>query len=158
MTTTSKTRAVALLGAAFLLGAVAGGAAMQLRENPGEHRGDRRNCAVRNGRVCMWASVLQLTTEQQEQMLQVYRDGEPKFDSIYRPIQPPVDSIYQLVRPAVDSQRHAIRDQIRPLLTPEQREKYDSVNTADDERRRQARSNGGPGGPSGPGGPPRGRP
>jgi hypothetical protein len=155
MTTTSTTRAVALLGAAFLLGLVAGGVAMQLVDRSDDHRGDRRNCAVRNGRVCMWASVLQLTTEQQEGMLQVYRDGEPQFDSIYRTIRPEVDSLYQLVQPAVDSQRHAVRDLVRPLLTPEQRELYDSVNTADDERRRQARNNGSPGGP---GGPSRGRP
>jgi hypothetical protein len=155
MTTTSTTRAVVLLGAAFLLGLVTGGTAMRLRDTGDDHRDGRRECAVRSGRVCMWASVLQLTTEQQEAMLQVYRDNEPRFDSIYRTIRPTVDSLYQGILPAVDAQRHAVRDQIRPLLTPEQRARYDSVNTVDDDRRRQGYSNGGPGGP---GGPPRGRP
>lgn len=155
MTAASKTRAMVLLGAAFLIGLAAGGAAMRWMGRSDHDRDDRRNCAVRSGRVCMWASVLQLTTEQQEGMLQVYRDNEPRFDSIYRSIRPAVDSLYQGILPAVDAQRHAVRELIRPLLTPEQRAKYDSVNTQDDERRRQGVPNGGPGGP---GGPPRGRP
>lgn len=155
MTTTSKTRAVVLLGASFLLGLVAGGAAMQWTERSDRDHDDRRSCAVRSGRVCMWASVLQLTTEQQEGMLQVYRDNEPRFDSIYRTIRPVVDSMYRGIQPAVDAQRHAVREMIRPLLTPEQRARYDSINTVDDDRRRQGFPNGGPGMP---GGPPRGRP
>ena len=157
MTTTSKTRAVAVLGAAFLLGAVAGGAAMQLMDRPDGRGGDHRRCEVRHQRVCYWAGELQLTTAQQESMLNVYREGEVRMDSLQRTIRPGMDSLYQLIRPGVDSQRHAIRDQIRPLLTPEQREKYDSVNTAMDEQRRQGRERNS-GGPGGPGGPPRGRP
>ena len=76
------------------------------------------------------------------------------MDSLQGTIRPAMDSLFQTIRPGVDSQRHAIRDLIRPILTPEQREKYDSVNTAMDEQRRQARERGN----GGPGGPPRGRP
>jgi hypothetical protein len=152
--TTSTTRAVVLLGATFLLGLVVGGVGTRALSDTDHRRGERRDCAVRSGRVCMWAGVLQLTPDQQESLLNVYRQGEPTFDSIYRSIRPPVDSIYQLVRPAIDSQRHAIREMVRPLLTPEQRAKYDSINTADDEQRRQGRERGN----GGPGGPPRGRP
>ena len=121
MTTTSKTRAVVLLGAAFLLGAVAGGAAMQLMDKSGGRPGNRRNCEVRHQRVCYWAGELQLTTEQQESMLNVYRDGEVRMDSLQGTIRPAMDSLYQTIRPGVDSQRHAIRDLIRPILTPEPR-------------------------------------
>ncbi len=151
MTTTSKTRAVVVLGAAFLLGLVAGGAAMQVMDKSGGRPGNRRDCDVRHQRVCYWAGELQLTTEQQESMLNVYRDGEARMDSLQKTIRPAMDSLFQAIRPGVDSQRHAIRDMIRPLLTPEQREKYDSVNTAMDEQRRQGRerTNGGPGGPGG---------
>lgn len=155
MTTTSTTRAMVLLGAAFLVGLVAGGAAMKAMDKSGGRSGDRRNCEVRHQRVCFWAGELQLTTEQQESMLGVYRQGEASMDSIQRTIRPAMDSLYQTIRPSVDSQRHVIRDLVRPLLTPEQREKYDSVNTAVDEQRRQGRerNNGGA-----PGGAPRGRP
>jgi Spy/CpxP family protein refolding chaperone len=157
MTTTSTTRAVVLLGAAFLLGLVAGGAAMRMMDRSGGRPGNRHDCDVRHQRVCYWAGELQLTTDQQESMLHVYRDGEARMDSLQKTIRPAMDSLFQAIRPGVDSQRHAIREMIRPLLTPEQREKYDSVNTAMDEQRRQGRERTS-GGPSGSGGPSRGRP
>jgi Spy/CpxP family protein refolding chaperone len=160
MTTTSTTRAVVLLGAAFLLGLVAGGAGMMLADKSGKRPGRRPECAVHHQRVCMWAEELQLTTDQQERLLNVYRQGEARMDSIQKTIRPAMDSLYQRIRPEVDSQRHVIRELVRPLLTPEQREKYDSVITSMDEQRRQGRDrpNGTPGGPGAPGGPSRGRP
>lgn len=160
MTTTSTTRAVVLLGATFLLGLVAGGVVMQVMDKSGKRPGNRHECDVRHGRVCMWAEALQLTTDQQESLLNVYRQGEARMDSIQKTIRPAMDSLYQRIRPEVDSQRHVIREQVRPLLTPEQREKYDSVITSMDEQRRQGRdrTNGTPGGPGAPGGPSRGRP
>lgn len=157
MTTTSKTRAVVLLGAAFLLGAVAGGAAMELMDNSGRGPGDRNRCEVRNRQVCFWAEELQLTTAQQESLLTHYREGEVRLDSIHGLIRPQMDSLYQTIRPQVDSHRATFREGFRPLLTPEQRAKYDSATTAMDEQRRQNRERG-TSGPGGPGGPPRGRP
>lgn len=145
---TSRTRAFVLLGAAFLLGLVAGGVGMQALDASGKRDRDRPECAVRHPRVCRWAAELQLTTEQQENLLQVYRDAEAKMDSIYRPIHAPVDSIYQTVKPRVDSLRGSIREMVRPLLTPLQREKYDSVNAAYDENRRRDRERAPTGGPS----------
>lgn len=145
---TSRTRAFTLLVAAFLVGAVAGGVAMDAFEGKGRDDRDRPECDVRHPRVCRWAEELQLTTEQQESLLQVYREAEAKMDSIYRPIHAPVDSIYQTVKPRVDSLRSSIREMVRPLLTPEQREKYDSVNTAWDENRRRDRDRSPTGGPS----------
>jgi hypothetical protein len=157
MTTTSKTRAVVLLGAAFLLGAVAGGFGMTMRDDRDDRRNDRDRCEVRNRSVCFWAEELQLTTEQQESLLTHYREGEVRLDSIHGLIRPQMDSLYQTIRPQVDSHRVTFREGFRPLLTPEQREKYDSATAAMDEQRRQYRERGN-GGPAGPGGPPRGRP
>lgn len=156
MTTTSTTRAVVLLGAAFLLGLVAGGAVMQVMDTSGGRPGDRDGCEVRNRQVCFWAEELQLTTEQQERLLTHYREGEVRLDSIHDLIRPQMDSLYQTIRPQVDSHRATFREGFRSLLTPEQREKYDSATAAMDEQRRQYRErNGGPGTQ---GGPPRGRP
>jgi Spy/CpxP family protein refolding chaperone len=153
MTTTSTTRAVVLLGAAFLLGLVAGGGAVKMTDKPGRRSGDRDRCEVHHRLVCYWAEELQLTTDQQESLLNVYRAGEATVDSIHKTIRPAMDSLYQTIRPSVDSQRLGIREQVRPLLTPEQREKYDSSVTAWDAQRRQNRDrNGSTGGPS------RGRP
>src|SRR5690606_40325777 len=107
--------------------------------------------------VCMWADALQLSRDQQEQLVAVYRQGEVAIDSIQRQIRPPIDSIYQTIRPAIDSQRIQLREQVKALLTPEQREKYDSTTTAWDEQRRQNRDRQ-PGGPGPQGGPSRDRP
>jgi Spy/CpxP family protein refolding chaperone len=157
MTATSTTRAMVLLGAAFLIGAVAGGAVIKYSAKPGERHDRRGDCAVRHQRVCMWAGELQLSTDQQERLEAIYRTGEATMDSIQRTIRPAMDTIFQRIRPAVDAQRQAIREQVRPLLTPEQRAKYDSVNTAVDENRRRERDRS-PNGPGMPGGPSRGRP
>lgn len=158
MTTTSTTRAVVLLGAAFLIGLVAGGLGMTMLDGRGDRGRDRDRCEVRNRSVCFWAEELQLTTEQQERLLTHYREGEVRLDSIHGLIRPQMDSLYQTIRPQVDSHRATFREGFRPLLTPEQREKYDSATAAMDEQRRQYRERGG--GPSGSsqGGPPRGRP
>jgi hypothetical protein len=149
---TSRTRAFTLLGAAFLVGAVAGGVAMDAYDGKDRDERDFPECDVQHPRVCRWAEELQLSAEQQEDLLQVYRDAEVQMDSIHRSIRTPVDSIYQTVRPRVDSLRGTIRDRVRPLLTPDQRVKYDSVNAVWDENRRKDRERN----PNG--GPPRGRP
>lgn len=149
---TSRTRAVALLGAVFLVGAVAGGLVTDAFDGKDRDKRDFPECDVQHPRVCRWAEELQLTAEQQQEMLQVYRNAEAQMDSIHRPIRTPIDSIYQSVRPRVDSLRGAIRAMVRPLLTPDQQVKYDSVNTVWDENRRKDRERNPNGGSS------RGRP
>lgn len=146
--TTSRTRAFSLLGAAFLLGLVAGGVGMQVFGPSGKRDRDRPDCAVRSGRVCFWAEELQLTPDQQERLVEVYKVGEVTLDSIQRTIRPSMDSLYQTIRPRVDSVRSSIRDMVRPLLTPVQREKYDSISHAMDESRRRDRERTANGGPS----------
>ena len=157
MTTTSTTRAVVLLAVAFVLGLVVGGAAMRYTDGGGKRPGDRGDCAVRHPRVCKWAEELQLTKDQQEQLLAVYREGEVRMDSLQRTIRPDIEAIYRTIHPQVDSQRQELRARVRPLLTLEQREKYDSPLASWDRDRRQnpARQ---PGAPGTPGGPPRDRP
>ncbi len=147
MTTTSTSRALLLLAVAFVLGLVVGGSVMGLSRDDDRRRGNRGNCEVRSQRVCMWTEVLDLSAEQQEQLVGVYKQGEVAVDSIQRNIRPPIDSIYQTIRPAIDSQRMQLREEVKSILTPEQREKYDSTTTAWDEQRRQNRdrSSGAPG-------------
>lgn len=154
MTTTSKTRAVVLLGAAFSIGLSVGALAMVAANRPDDHRGGDSSCSVRSRQVCFWAGVLELTSTQQDSMLAVYRRGEAIMDSVHKTIRPQMDSIYQIIRPRVDSQRVILREQVRPILTPTQREKYDSATRNWDDERQKGRERSAPGA----GGPPRGRP
>lgn len=157
MTSTPTWRAVLLLAVAFVLGLVVGASVSGFTGREEGRRSKSGRCEVRNQRVCMWADALQLSKDQQEQLVAVYRQGEVAIDSIQRQIRPPIDSIYQTIRPAIDSQRIQLREQVKALLTPEQREKYDSTTTAWDEQRRQNRDRQ-PGGPGPQGGPSRDRP
>jgi hypothetical protein len=129
-----------LLGVAFALGAVAGGAGVTYAKKSDRGRGSSNgDCVVRHRRVCYWVGELQLTPEQQESMLGVYRDGEREMEAIQGRIRPAIDSIYQTVRPEVDAQRHSLADRVRPILTTPQRERYDSIVNAFDEQRRRGR-------------------
>lgn len=78
------------------------------------------------------------------------------MDSLSKLIRPAIDSLFQTIRPAVELRREQTRTEIRALLTPPQRERYDSMNRADDEQRKKMRDQGGPppsGGGGGGGGP-----
>jgi hypothetical protein len=133
----SKSRAVLLLGAAFLVGGVVGAGTMQLTGDNGERnfRGANSDCVVRHRMLCYWTEKLTLTVDQQEALLVVYRADEEKMDELQRSIRPKVDSVFQTIRPAVDSQRSALRDKVRPHLNEMQRERYDSIVNAYNERR-----------------------
>ena len=135
MTTTSRTRALLLLTAAFAVGAVVGGVGMNMKDGNGRSRSNRDDCVVKHRQACYWAEELTLTSDQQDSLVAVYRIGEKLVDSVHKSIRPAVDSIYQSVRPQVDSQRVRIREQVRPLLTTMQRERYDSIVNAWDESR-----------------------
>lgn len=140
MTATSKARAMVLLGAMFSLGLTVGALAIVLlNRRPEERRRESSTCTVRSGRVCYWAEMLELTSTQQDTMLKFYRHSEAATDSIHATIRPVMDSIYQTIRPRVDSQRLILREQIRTVLTPAQRTKYDSTTRSFDEERRQGR-------------------
>jgi hypothetical protein len=74
-------------------------------------------------------------------------------DSIERRIRPAIDSLFQEVRPAIDRRREQTRAEIGALLTPAQRVRYDSMNHANDDRRKKLRDQGGPSQNGGGGGP-----
>lgn len=129
-----------LLGVAFGLGVVAGGAWGTLAKKSDRDRmGSNGDCVVRHRRVCFWVGELQLTPEQQTAMQEVYRADEQAMAAVEAGIRPAIDSIYQTIRPVVDSQRHSLADRVRPLLTTLQRERYDSIVNAFSERRRSGR-------------------
>ncbi|MFI5358337.1 MAG: hypothetical protein ACHQ4G_13480, partial [Opitutales bacterium] len=50
------------------------------------------------------------------------------MDSLSKLIRPAIDSLFQTIRPAVELRRAQTRTEIRALLTPPQRERYDSMN------------------------------
>lgn len=143
-----------LLGAAFTIGLTVGALAMAVARRSGDHRRGESSCSVRNRMVCYWTGVLQLTPDQQDTLVTIYRTSEAATDSIHRSVRPAMDSIYQTIRPRVDSQRANLRAEVRSVLTPIQREKYDSSTQAYDEARRRGRERNAPG----QGGPPRDRP
>lgn len=137
-----------LLGAAFSIGLTVGALAMAVTTRSDDRRRDDSSCTVRSGRVCYWAGVLQLTPDQQESLVRIYRVNEAATDSITHTVRPAIDSIYQTIRSRVDSQRTILRDEVRSVLTPIQREKYDSSTHAYDESRRKGRDRNAQGGPS----------
>jgi hypothetical protein len=78
-------------------------------------------------------------------------------DTIYQPLRAKTDSILMPLRAAVDSSRKQTQLKVRSLLTPAQRERLDSMITADSIARRQGFGNRGGGPRGGPGTPgPRG--
>ena len=138
----SKSRAMLLLGAAFLVGGVVGAGSIQLLGEKGSRnfRRSDSDCVVRHRMICYWTGELTLTTDQQEALVAVYNADEEKVDSIQRSIRPAIDSIYQTIRADVDSQRLILRERVRPHLNATQRERYDSIVSAYDERRSRSRS------------------
>ena len=56
---------------------------------------------------------------------------------------PRIDSLFQAIRPAVETRRDQTRTEIRALLTPPEQQRYDSMNRADDEQRKKMRDQGG---------------
>lgn len=143
--TTSRTRAMVLLGAAFALGLVAGGAGMAVAARSGKVEIERR---APQGRGPGWMRELKLSDEQRDTITAIYRRDEAGIDSIMRSIRPQTDSLFDLIRPDVDARRAETRREVRALLTPPQQERYDSMVQAYDEQRRKMReqSRSGPGG------------
>lgn len=78
--------------------------------------------------VARLTSELNLTPEQQKQIGDILADIQHRFDAVHDTINP---QLYQI--------REEGRDQIRELLTPEQRPKFeDYLRRLDEERRRRA--------------------
>ena len=146
--TTSRTRAMVLLGLAFGLGLFAGGAGMAVAARAGKVEIDRRGSGNRGGGPG-WMRELGLNDTQRDSIMGIYRRDGQGVDSLMRSIRPQTDSLYDLIRPEVDARRAETRREVRLLLTPIQQERYDSMVRAYDAERQKMReqSRSGQGGP-----------
>lgn len=166
----SRARAMSLLGLAFALGLIVGGASLAMAARSGKAswiwrgRGPGR-ASIGFGMALERKLHISLTAEQRDSVNAITCRGMAAMDSIRMPLRQPMDSLSKLIRPAIDSlfqtirpsietRREQTRTEIRALLAAADRERYDSMNRADDEGRKRMRDQG----PSGGGGPCNGSP
>ena len=148
----SRTRAMTLLGLAFLLGLIVGGGVMIEAARGGRASWVwRGRFGGRSGIGNYGASLdrklrLNLEPAKRDSITAISCRGVAAMDSIRRPLRRPVDSLFQTIRQAVELHREQIRTEIRALLTVPQRQRYDSMNQADDAQRTRMREQGGGGG------------
>src|SRR5688572_16272236 len=114
--TRSRTGALLLLIAAFILGGLVGGAATTLA--------DRGRHPRRPSYVERLTAELALSAAQQD-----------SIQTLLARHQPAMDSLWETIRPQFLSERQAIRNAIGALLTPEQQAKYAALQRQDSLRR-----------------------
>jgi Spy/CpxP family protein refolding chaperone len=131
MNDTSATRkAVLWVGVIFLLGAALGGTlgyvfAHRVIAAPPQQLTDVERRAQKVRRL---TQELNLTPEQQK-----------KLDAIMASVQAEYKAIHQSTEPQIDQARQKGREQIRAILTPEQKPKFeDFLRRLDEERKRNA--------------------
>lgn len=107
--TKSRVGALALLVAAFIVGGIAGGAAVAIGEAKVHPRGRRP------GHLERLSTELSLTAAQQDSVQAIFFRHQPLMDSLWREMRR---------SPQFDTLRAALRHDIRSQLTPEQQEKY----------------------------------
>jgi len=124
-------KALALIGLVFVLGVALGAV--------GHSAADRRVLGARTERqlqprpnppraVARLTTELSLTADQQKQVGDILADTQRRFDAVREQIDPQLVHI-----------REQGRDQIRQVLSPEQRPKFeDFLKRLDEERRRRA--------------------
>ena len=130
--TRSRTGALALLIAAFVLGGLVGGAATSMADRR-SHK-TKADHPPRATYVERLGAELSLTSAQMDSVRAVLQRHQPAMDSIW-----------ESIRPLMASERQAIRNQITALLTEEQRARYlelqrqDSLRRVERERSRNGR-------------------
>ena len=164
-----------LLGLAFLLGLIVGGgvivqaarggnASWIWRGRPGGRPGSGSYGASLDRRLhlnldlALRDSITAISCRGMAAMDSLRQPLRQPLDSLSKRIRPAIDSLFQTIRPAVEQRREQTRAEIRALLTTPQRERYDSMNHADDEQRKKMRDQGGPSPNGGGGGPCSGSP
>lgn len=150
--TTSRTRAMGLLLAAFVVGIVVGVAGLTLAVRAGKTDFTGRGPGGgRGGGQGAWvAKELDVAADRRDSVIARYKRGSAAIDSIVRGnIGGQMDSLWESIRPAVEARRVQTRTEVRALLTPPQQERYDSMNHAIDENRKKLRAQS-PGGLRGP--------
>lgn len=158
MSSTSRTRAMVLLMAAFGVGVVAGGAGLTsaIRNGKADFVFPSGRSPGSNGQGRQdWTKRFGLEGELRDTVMAISRRGECGIDSIVRDAMgATMDSLWEAVRPAVETRRAQTRTEIRALFSAEQQVRYDSLTKANDENRRKMREQGrtGPCGQDGRGG------
>lgn len=109
----STTRATALLLAAFLAGALVGGAATMVADRH-QHE-SKRAPRERPTYAERLTTELGMSSEQRQAVEEILARYEPTMDSLMRSMR---------YSPETRVVREAVRREIRMLLTPEQQEKY----------------------------------
>jgi len=150
-----------LLAIAFALGLVVGGASLAMAARSGKASwilrghgaGPSRQAASYGARLQRVLKV-PLDSVQRDSITAVWCRGRAAVDSIQQQIRQPMESLFEQIRPSIETRRQQTRTEIRALLSGAARDRYDSLNRAEDDQRRKARDQGGPP----PGGPPQAGP
>lgn len=162
----SRTRAMTMLTIAFVLGLIVGGGVVIQAARSGSVSWLRGRTSGRSSGIygaTLGPLKLNLPQSKRDSITAIACRGMAAIDSLLQPtiqprdsierrIRPAIDSLFQQVRPAIDRRREQTRAEIGALLTPAQRVRYDSMNQANDDRRKKMRDQGGPS-QSGGGGP-----
>jgi len=129
MTKSART-ATLLLVAAFLLGALAGGAALSLAGR-GRGPGGGGRPSGPSGYLSRLSKDLDLTPVQRDSVAAILQRYEPRMDSLW-----------QEIRPRFDTLRGELRTNINAQLTPDQQRHYaELLERHDAERRNRDSSN-----------------
>ena len=148
----SRARAMTLLGLAFALGLVVGGASLAMAARSGKApwlaRGGRGAGSWQRLRRQPGSQAAARTSIQarKDSITAIACRGMAVMDSLRQQLRPSMDSLFQQIRPAIETRREQTRTEIRMLLTPPEQERYDSMNRADDDQRKKVRDQGPPGG------------
>lgn len=111
--TKSKLSALVLLIAAFVLGALTGGAALALADRGGDDGLKRRD---RVSFIDRLDRDLDLTAEQRESVELILERHRPKMDSLWREVAPRFETL-----------RAEVRSELNAILTPEQQVKHQEM-------------------------------
>ena len=125
--TKARAEAAALVGVVFLLGILLGGVATHLwGERVFGMRNDAAPLVPRNRLAGELTEELQLTADQQKQLHSIIEDTQEKWRELYAPL--------ESRRADIREQSH---DQMREILTPEQKPKFDAFMRKLDEQRKK---------------------
>jgi hypothetical protein len=128
--TKARREAAVLVGVVFLLGVLLGGVATHLwGERVWGMRSETAPLVPRNRLVGELTEELQLTADQQKQLHLIILDTQDKWRELYGPLEGR--------RADIREQSH---DQMRAILTPEQKPKFDAfMRRLDEQRKKEAR-------------------
>jgi hypothetical protein len=140
-----------LLGLAFALGLVVGGASLAMAARSGKAPWIARGSRGTSRGGGYGASLdrrlkLNLDAARRDSITVIACRGMVVMDSLRQQLRPSMDSLFQQIRPAIETRREQTRTEVRMLLTPAEQARYDSMNRADDDQRKKMRDQGPPGG------------